>query len=376
MDKLLLVEDNEQVADAYMTYLKSTAPGLDIVWARNEKEGAAILKDRDVDVVVTDLDMLHPFGGMEVLKVAKQKDPLIMVILVTATDKLDRYKAFELGAFDCVAKCMPGVETGPELLVKMKSALNFRRLAQAQLTTGQKMGFLQRYFDPRVFALIEQNQELLRMQRKYVTVVFYDIRGFSRLSKTLDAHPEIVAGFLREYFQMASEVIFKHEGVLDKFIGDGVMALFGALDLQDEPAKPHANNAIKASLELKQHFAGLYEQWLRRWVKYSPETIDIGLGCGIHCGEALVGNVGTASRDQFTALGPHVNFTQRIEGRAGKGQTLVSATTKAATEEEFEFKFVEKISNVKNIAGDFDLWEVVGLKKAPWPYQVGVPGAA
>lgn len=77
----------------------------------------------------------------------------------------------------------------------------------------------------------------------------------------------------------------------------------------------------------------------------------------------LVGNVGTESRDQFTALGPHVNFAQRIESKANKGQILVSASTKARTSDHFEFNKIYTINDVKHIPGEFDIFEVIKPKK-------------
>ncbi|MBI4651306.1 adenylate/guanylate cyclase domain-containing protein [Candidatus Desantisbacteria bacterium] len=194
------------------------------------------------------------------------------------------------------------------------------------------------------------------------TVVFWDIRGFSALCEILKAHPTLIAGFLREYFKVASEVIFKHQGVLDKFIGDGVMALFGAINGKDPEGRHEAINATKAAIEMKDCFSQVLKSWMEQWVLYTPQTIDIGLGCGIHTGETLVGNVGTENRDHFTALGPHVNFAQRIESRANKGKILISASTKARISEHFELKNIDTINDVKNISGNFDIFEVVKLK--------------
>jgi len=98
---------------------------------------------------------------------------------------------------------------------------------------------------------------------------------------------------------------------------------------------------------------------MEEWQLYTPHAIQLGLGIGIHTGEALVGNVGTETRDQFTALGPHVNYAQRMESRADPGQILVSATTKVRIEQDFVLKKVDSVSNVKNIPGTFDIFEVI-----------------
>jgi adenylate cyclase len=364
MANILIVDDREDILKSYKSELEDAAFGWNILTVRNENEAKQLLDEmQSIDVIITDLVMLTEQSGMEVLRQAKQKDPLVMVIIVTAFEKmLDRYQAFELGAFDCIPRGVPNVKTIQEIIAKTKTALRFRELAITQIETQKKLAFLKRYFDPRVFETIEKNPELLNIRTKTSTTAFWDIRGFSSLCEILKAHPTLVAGFLKEYFEVASEVIFKHHGVLDKFIGDGIMALFGALDNQNREGTNDAINAVKAAIELEGCFDQIKEKWMEQWALYAPQTIDIGLGCGIHTGETLVGNVGTSSRDQFTALGPHVNFTQRIESLASKGQILVSISTKARISGHFNLRKVRTITNVKHIPGKFEIFEVMKLK--------------
>jgi len=152
--------------------------------------------------------------------------------------------------------------------------------------------------------------------------------------------------------------VFRHSGVLDKFIGDGVMALFGVLNHKDDRGFEDAKNAVSAGLDLCLRFDAVLSKWMEQWQLYTPQKIDIGLGCGIHTGEALVGNVGTDFRDQFTALGPHVNLAARIEGRAKHGQILVSQSTESRIKSEFELSPAGIIDDIKNIPGEFKLYEV------------------
>lgn len=364
MAHILIVEDNEPNLKSYKLALEDAGLGWNILTAKNENEAQKIIDEtQSVDVIITDLVMLTEQSGMEVLRLAKQKDPLVMVIMLTAFEqKLDRYKAFEMGAFDCLSKGIPDVKTGQELIVKTKTALSFRKLALEQIENQKKLTFLKRYFDPKVFRAIERNPELLTIQSRTLTIVFWDIREFSALCEILKAHPTLIAGFLREYFEVASEVIFKHHGVLDKFIGDGIMALFGALNSKDKEGHQDAINAAKAAIEMKGCFEQVLKNWMEQWVLYTPQKIDIGLGCGIHTGETLVGNVGTENRDHFTALGPHVNFAQRIENKATKGQIRVSVSTKTRICGHFEVKKIDTISDVKNIPGNFDIFEIVKPK--------------
>lgn len=322
MSNILIVDDVPETLRSLKCYLEDAMPDWKVSTAQNENEAEVIMKDHPPDVIISDLVMATDQSGIEVLRQAKEKDSLVMVILVTAFEKkLDRYRAFELGAFDCVQKNMPGVIAAEEILIKTKTAIRFREMALSQIENQKRLTFMSmsRYFDPRVFSMIERNPNLLNIRQQTVTICFWDIRDFSGLCETLKAHPTLISEFLKDYFRIASKVIFKHQGVLDKFIGDGVMGLFGALNHKDNEGHQDAINAVKAAIDLKRHFNVRLNDWMKQWALYTPQVIDIDLKCGIHTGETLVGNVGTEIRDQFTALGPHVNFAQRLENRADRG---------------------------------------------------------
>jgi class 3 adenylate cyclase/CheY-like chemotaxis protein len=360
MSKILIVDDKQYNLDAFKLALEDSGMDIEIFMANNEHEAGSVILKNDLDLIISDLIMLSESSGMDVLKNAKEKDPLTMVIIVTAYEKkLDRYKAFELGAFDCIEKGTPGVKTEQELVYKTKNALRFRETALGFLNSQRKIDFLKRYFDPKVFSTIEMRPELLLPKNRIVTLVFWDIRGFSLLSEILKPHPNLVAGFLKEYFEMASRVIFKHQGVLDKFIGDGVMAIFGALNGKDPEGKQDAIAAVSAAKEVRKEFESVYKKWLSEWTLYSPQAIDIGLGCGIHTGEALVGNMGTELRDHFTAVGSNVNFASRIESKSVKGQIRLSSSTKVRVEGQFATQIVDTLTDIKNIPGKFEIFEVI-----------------
>jgi class 3 adenylate cyclase/CheY-like chemotaxis protein len=360
MARILIVDDKNYNLNAYKLSLEDAELNASILFASNENEAIAVLESADgIDLIVTDLMMLSETGGMEVLQAAKQRDPLLMVIMVTAYEKkLDRYRAFELGAFDCLEKGTPGIKTDKELAVKARNALRFRETTRELLRSSKTLDFLKRYFDPTVFSSIQHSPEMLEPTNRTVTIVFWDIRGFSLLSEILKAYPKLIAGFLKQYFEVASRVIFKHGGVLDKFIGDGVMALFGPINTTMDEGRIDALNAVRAAMELREEFQAVYADWLKQWELYSPQAIDIGLGCGVHTGEVLVGNLGTELRDHFTAVGPHVNFAARIESKSSKGQIRISSSTKARIEGKVALRHIETVTDIKNIPGKFEIFEI------------------
>ncbi|MBR1201512.1 MULTISPECIES: adenylate/guanylate cyclase domain-containing protein [unclassified Bradyrhizobium] len=363
MPSILIVDDEPQNLNALKREVGDRNPDWIILTAANEHEATEVLGGNSIDVVITDLVMATDQSGMEVLRNAKARDPFVMVILITAFEKhLDRYKAFELGAFDCVQKNTPGVIAAEEIIVKTQAALRFRQLTARQIADEKRLTFMKRYFDPRVFGVLEQNPELLELRRDTVTICFWDVRGFSKLCDSLKGHPALIADFLKEYFEAAANVIFDRHGVLDKYIGDGVMGLFGALQHREDKGREDAINAVEAALDFRQRFDVLCKKWTAEWTLYTAEKIDIGLGCGIHTGDVLVGNVGPVSRDQYTALGPDVNLAARIESRSTKGQILISASTQARIKEHFETVDAGTIEDIKNIPGKFPLFSVSGKK--------------
>ncbi|WP_333887292.1 adenylate/guanylate cyclase domain-containing response regulator [Sphingobacterium siyangense] len=357
MAKILIVDDEKPNSDAYKRALELDSSLYEISTAANEHEAEVLISKENFDVVITDLAMIDDQSGMRVLNFSKEKQPLTMVIMVTAyADKMDRYAAFENGAFDCIAKSTPGLKTTDEIIAKTKTALYFREMIESQIESQKKVAVLKRYFDPKVFSQLD-NHDVLALKSKTITIVFWDIRGFSKACEILKAVPEAIAKFLKAYFDLASKIIFKHGGVLDKFIGDGIMALFGSLN--ENESSDDASSAAKAAIDLKSEFEVLLEQWIVEWSLYTPEIIKIGLGSGMHTGECLVGSVGTEIRDQYTALGSAVNLAARIESRTIDKQILVSQTTYARLAKSFHFKDAGIINDIKNIPGDFQIYELI-----------------
>lgn len=150
-------------------------------------------------------------------------------------------------------------------------------------------------------------------QRRDISVIFVDIRGFTPMSERLQ--PEEVIGVLNEYLDICTKAVFQWHGTLDKFIGDGVMALFGAPIHYPN----HPELAIRAALEMRKHADRLEQECIERW------GIGVKFGVGINCGPAVVGNIGSEMlRLDYTAIGDTVNLAARLEANAKPGQILIS----------------------------------------------------
>ena len=181
-----------------------------------------------------------------------------------------------------------------------------------------------------------------------VTVLFSDIRGFTSLSETMSA--EQVSEILNEYFTEMEPIVAKHNGIINKFIGDAVMAIFGE-PIQD---KNHALNAVRCGYEMLVKVKELQ----RKWASEGKPKIDIGVG--INTGEVFVGNIGSINRMEYTVIGDTVNLASRLESynKIYKTNMLIGSTTYEATKNYIE---VIKISDVeiRGKAHKMDIYEVL-----------------
>lgn len=155
-----------------------------------------------------------------------------------------------------------------------------------------------------------EGAELAGAERE-VTILFVDVRGFTRLSEGLKARA--VVSLLNQVFQTVSDEILKRGGTIDKFIGDSVMAYFGA----PAPNTSHAVDAVSAAVEIQRAIGA-------RNAALGPDGQRVDVGIGIHTGVVIVGNIGSDRRTDFTAIGDPVNVAARLEKLAGRGEILVS----------------------------------------------------
>lgn len=197
------------------------------------------------------------------------------------------------------------------------------------------VGVFKQYVTPQVVDQIAKKKDFeLRLggETRRIAVLFVDIRGFTSMSEKLK--PEVVVEILNQYLALTTSAILKNGGMLDKFIGDAAMAVFNApVDLDD-----YLYRAVCAAADMRAGAAEMEKSCKERFGR------SVAFGIGIHCGEAVVGNIGCEFRMDYTAVGDTVNTAARLEENAGKGQILISGEVYEALKERIEAEPVGEIA--------------------------------
>ena len=253
-------------------------------------------------------------------------------------DRLDPFTTFTRDDLELVSA------VAAQTAVAVENARSHERLAREEVARANYSRFLPEY----VVQQILENPDSFKLGgiNQTLTVLFADIRGFTRLSE--HAPPERVVQLLNNYFTAMSDIIFAHGGTLDKYIGDGLMALFGAPTATPEDPC----NAVAAAIDMQRQIEVINGE-LR-----AESLSEIAIGIGLHTGVATVGYIGSERRSEYTAIGDTVNLAARLEQNALAGQILLSDSTALAAEKS-ECKFHPRPPiTVKNRVQPVPIFEV------------------
>ncbi|MEJ2555101.1 MAG: adenylate/guanylate cyclase domain-containing protein, partial [Anaerolineae bacterium] len=210
---------------------------------------------------------------------------------------------------------------------------------------------LGRSVDPRVMQRLLATPEVdfLKGERSVLSVLYADVRGSTRLAERTD--PELLVGFINDYLSRMTEVILSHEGTLDKFVGDEVMALFGA----PFPQPDHALRAVRVGLAMQEAHLTVMGDWQAQGVDAAP------IGVGIASGELIVGEMGSAQRTDYTVIGRAANLGARICAIAKAGQVLISQATYDLAKKQIEATPITGL-HLKGVDHDVTVYHVTHIR--------------
>jgi len=314
--------------------------GYRVIRATSGEQALELLPSSDVDLVLLDI-VMPGIDGYEVCRRIRRapETAFLPVVMITASGHQEKARAIEAGADDFVSK--PFDQS--ELLARVASLARIKRyhdtvakqaaeLAQwnaelearvnTQLEELQRMKRLRRFLSPQVAELVinSGDDSFLGSHRREIVVVFCDLRGFTAFAES--SEPEEVMGVLKDYHAALGELIFRYEGTLERFTGDGLMVFFNDPFPLDKPAQ----RAVEMALAMRERVRTLAEGWSR-------VGHDLGFGVGIAQGFATLGRIGYEGRFDYAAIGSVTNLAARLCAEAGAGQVLVSQRVFSAVDD-------------------------------------------
>ena len=336
--RILIVDDNETNRDILV--MRLGPQGYELLQACDGEEALAVAREKLPDLILLDV-MMPKLDGFEVCRRLKADAdlPFMAIILVTAkADTKDVVFGLEAGADEYLTKPVDQAA----LVARVKSMLRMKELtdrvtAQAadlagwnrtleervtqQLTQIGRMDRLKRFLSPQVAELIlsSGDDRVLDSHRREVTVVFCDLRGFTAFAET--AEPEEIMGTLREYHAAVGAIIHKFEGTIERFAGDGLMAMLN----DPVPCSDPCGQAVRMADEMRAAVGDLTAKWRKH-------GFELGFGVGIAHGYATLGRIGFEGRFDYAAIGSVTNLAARLCSEAKDGQILIDGKVGIAVE--------------------------------------------
>jgi class 3 adenylate cyclase len=315
MARILAVDDKPHNVRLLQGML--TPHGYEVIPAYDGRQALELVRQNPPDLIITDVIMpgMDGFELTRILRAQPESEAIPILMLTALREMTDKTKGLEAGADDFLSKPFSQVE----LLARSRSLLRIKQLHdELQLKNALLERVLMRYISKDVAREIltdtERNLQLGGHTRD-ISVLFADIRGFTAFSEQREASQ--VTQMLNLIFSALSPLVFEHSGTLDKYLGDAIMAFYGAPIASADSAA----QAVRTAWAMQQRFARLREE--------TPALAEsrLGLGIGIFTGAAVVGNIGSERMMNYTVIGNTPNTARRLQETAQPGQILIDKAT-------------------------------------------------
>ncbi len=342
MAKILVVDDEADLETLIRQKFrqKIRENEYEFVFAMNGVKALEQLEQHhDVDVVLSDINMPE-MDGLTLLSKLNEQNSLLKSVIVSAYGDMENIRtAMNRGAFDFITKPV----NFEDLELTMQKTLSHVKQMKETMRAIKENNILRMYVDETVLNFMggkEFESSLLENETVEATVVFIDICGFTAISEK--ENPDTVVRLLNNYFDVMVKEIIAQKGLVDKFIGDCVMAVF--------KGDYHLDRAIDAALAIRNKIAAL------------PATGDFSpkVTIGVNSGEMISGNIGSATlrRLDYTVIGDTVNLAQRLQSAAAAGQVIIAENCYEKIKQSFQCNRVGEVS-LKNKSNPVVIYEVV-----------------
>lgn len=352
--RILVVDDNAINVNLLSHQLRRQ--GHEIFTGMSGRQALALIKEETPDLLLLDLFM-PDMNGFDVLREMQKDDTLraIPVIIITGlSDKSAAIKCMAAGAFDILVKpvnfsLLHARVTGclERKAWHDKEQEYLRELEKNHRFVRKVFG---RYLSDSVVKKILDEEDGMQLGggKQNITIMMTDIRGFSVLSQALE--PEDCVKILNNYFGVMTPLIHKYNGVINEFLGDAILAIFGAPVTSDI----HAEQAVACAIEMQ----NAMKEVNCNSEQFGLPSIDMGIS--LNTGEVVVGNIGSENRSKYGIVGHHVNLTGRIESFTVGGQIMASEFTVNAVQPEAMIKNSLEVE-AKGIKGLVKIHEITGI---------------
>jgi len=319
---VLLVDDQAMIGEAVRRMLASE-DDIDFFHCQEPSKAIQIANDIAPTVILQDLVMPDIDGLLLVryFRANPSTREIPLIVLSSKEEPMIKAEAFARGANDYMVKFPDKLEVLARIRYHSKGYINllerneaFEQLERANRFIRKTFG---RYLSDSIVDTILESPEgtSLGGEKRKLTIMMTDLRGFTAISERLPA--ETVVSIINIFLEIMTEIILKYHGTIDEFIGDAILAIFGAPVLQEDDAQ----RAVACALEMQQAMDDVNTRY--REAGY-PE---VSMGIGINTGDVVVGNIGSSKRTKYGVVGRHVNLTSRIETYTVGGQILISEST-------------------------------------------------
>lgn len=318
---VLAVDDSADNRELLRRYLNRE--GHTVLLASTGAEALALLGKHDVDAVLLDL-IMPGMDGSEVLRHIKENPawrPIPVIVISGRQDMEGIISCIEAGAEDYLFKPFNPVLLQARIRAGLERKRWHDREEKYRRELERNQQFIRatfgRYVSDEVVASLLEEPEGLKLggDLREVTMLMSDIRQFSSICERLA--PEQVVKMLNNYLGTMSEIIMGHQGTIDEFIGDAILAIFGAPIARSDDA----DRAVQCALDMQQAMQEINRE------NVSAGLPEISMGIGVNTGAVIAGNIGSIKRSKYGVVGHHVNVTARIEGRTAGGEVLISQST-------------------------------------------------
>jgi adenylate cyclase len=343
--KILVADDNRDNVELVKDILE--VMGHHVIAAADGPRALASAQAELPDLVILDVNMpgLTGFQVCASLKADEITASIPIIMLTALADIENRVEGLGLGADDYLTKPFSPRELMARVQTRLRAKVETDDLRKTQEMIRRTF---ERYVPPSVVEALLRDPSKVKLGGKLqeVSVLFADLEGFTSISERTE--PEMVLSVLNNYHALIVKIIQDHEGTVDKFLGDGVMALYNTPLEQPD----HAARAVMTALHIRHALEEFYQRFER--------VFRMRVNFGIHTGMAVVGNVGTMELMDFTAVGDTVNIAARLQGISAQGQILISQAT---YEYISDYILVNPIGSltVKGRTGTVMTYEVLGL---------------